>query len=73
MGGVAVAVGMALSNPAPPFGWWLWIARPDSEEHRYYQNLKTRRKTHREALRVLKRRSQDRIWTHLQPPKPARV
>lgn len=47
------------------------IARPDSEGRRYYQNLKTRGKTHREALRVLKRRISDRIWTHLQPPKPA--
>ena len=45
------------------------IARPDSEGRRYYQKLKTRGKTHREAIRVLKRRISDRIWTHLQPPK----
>ena len=46
------------------------IARPDSEGRRYYQKQKTRGKPHREALRVLKRRISDRIWTHLQPPKP---
>ena len=49
------------------------IARPDSEGRRYYQKLKTRGKTHREALRVLKRRISDRIWTHLQPPKPSPI
>ena len=47
------------------------ITRPDSEGRRYYQKLKTRGKTHREAIRALKRRISDRIWTHLQPPKPA--
>ena len=47
------------------------ITRPDSEGRRYYQKLKTRGKTHREAIRVLKRRISDRVWTHLQPPKPA--
>ena len=46
------------------------IARPDSEGRRYYQKLITRGKTHREAIRALKRRISDRIWTHLQPPKP---
>ena len=45
------------------------IARTDSEGRRYYQKLITRGKTHREALRVLKRRISDRIWTHLQPSK----
>jgi transposase len=49
------------------------IARPDSEGRRYYQKFKTRGKTHREATRVLKRRISDRIWTHLQPPKPAQI
>ena len=42
------------------------IARPDTEGRRYYQKLITRGKTHREAMRVLKRRISDRIWTHLQ-------
>ena len=46
-------------------------ARPDSEGRRYYQKLITRGKTHREAIRALKRRISDRIWTHLQPPRPA--
>ena len=49
------------------------IARTDSEGRRYYQKLKTRGKTHREAIRVLKRRISDRVWTHLQPPKPAPI
>ena len=47
------------------------IARPDGEGRRYYQKLKTRGKTHKDAIRILKRRISDRIWTHLQPPKPA--
>ena len=42
------------------------IARPDTEGRRYYQKLRQRGKTNREALRVLKRRISDRIWTHLQ-------
>ena len=42
------------------------ITRPDTEGRRYYQKLIARGKTHREALRVLKRRISDRIWTHLQ-------
>ena len=49
------------------------IARPDSEGRRYYQKLKTRGKTHRDAIRVLKRRISDRIWTHLQPPKTSPI
>ena len=47
------------------------ITRRNSEGHCYYKKLKTRGKTHREAIRALKRRISDRIWTHLQPPKPA--
>ena len=47
------------------------IARPHSEGRRYYHKLITRGKTHREAIRALKRRISDRIWTHLQPPRPA--
>ncbi len=42
------------------------IARPDTEGRRYYQKLIARGKTNREAIRVLKRRISDRIWTHLQ-------
>ena len=49
------------------------IARKDSEGRRYYQKLITRGKTHRDAIRVLKRRISDRIWTHLQPPKPTPI
>ncbi len=49
------------------------IARADSEGRRYYQKLITRGKTHRDAIRVLKRRISDRIWTHLQPPKPTPI
>ena len=47
------------------------IARQDTEGRHHYQKLITRGKTHREAIRVLKRRISDRIWTHLQPPKTA--
>ena len=43
------------------------IARRDSEGRCYYHKLITRGKTHREAIRALKRRISDRIWTHLQP------
>ena len=49
------------------------IARKDIEGRRYYQKLITRGKTHRDAIRVLKRRISDRIWTHLQPPKPTPI
>ena len=42
------------------------IARTHTEGRRYYQKLIGRGKTHREAMRVLKRRISDRIWTHLQ-------
>ena len=41
------------------------IARPHSEGRRYYHKLIARGNTHREAIRVLKRRISDRIWTHL--------
>ena len=44
------------------------IARPHSEGRRYYHNLITRGKTHREAIRALKRRISDRIWDP--PPTP---
>ena len=49
------------------------ITRKDNEGRRYYQKLITRGKTHRDAIRVLKRRISDRIWTHLQPPKPTPI
>ena len=42
------------------------ISRPDSEGRRLYQSHLDRGKTKREALRCLKRRISDRIWTHLQ-------
>ena len=42
------------------------IARTDTEGRRYYHKLRRRGKTNREAMRVLKRRISDRIWTHLQ-------
>ena len=42
------------------------ISRPDTEGRRYYHKLRQHGKTNREALRVLKRRISDRIWTHLQ-------
>lgn len=41
------------------------IARPDTEGRRYYERCLARGKTKREAIRNLKRRISDRIWTHL--------
>ena len=41
------------------------IARPDTEGRRYYERCIARGKTEREAIRALKRRISDRIWTHL--------
>ena len=45
------------------------IRRPATEGRAYYDRLTARGKTKREAIRSLKRRISDRIWTHLQPPK----
>jgi len=42
------------------------IRRPGTEGRLYYEQLQARGKTKREALRILKRRISDRIWTHLQ-------
>ena len=41
------------------------IARPDTEGRRCHQRCHARGKTKREAIRNLKRRISDRIWTHL--------
>ena len=42
------------------------IRQPGTEGHDYYQRLLNRGKTKQEAIRCLKRRISDRIWTHLQ-------
>ena len=42
------------------------ITRPSTEGHTYYQRCLAKGKTHREAIRALKRRISDRVWTHLQ-------
>ena len=42
------------------------IRRPGTEGRLYYEQLKDRGKTKTEAMRILKRRISDRIWTHLQ-------
>ena len=42
------------------------IRRPGTEGRLYYERLQTRGKTNKEAIRILKRRISDRIWTHLQ-------
>ena len=42
------------------------IQRPGTEGRIYYEKLKARGKTKQEAIRILKRRISDRIWTHLQ-------
>lgn len=42
------------------------ISRPGTEGRLYYQRCLDRGKTKREAIRALKRRISDRIWTHLQ-------
>ena len=36
------------------------------EGHTYYQRCLAKGKSHREAIRALKRRISDRVWTHLQ-------
>lgn len=41
------------------------ISRPATEGRRYYERCLARGKTKREALRALKRRISDRVWTHL--------
>ncbi len=40
--------------------------QPGTEGRLYYDRLLTRGKSEKEALRILKRRISDRIWTHLQ-------
>ena len=42
------------------------IRRPGTEGRVYYEKLQARGKTTQEAIRILKRRISDRIWTHLQ-------
>lgn len=46
------------------------ISRPDTEGRSFYERKLASGKTKREAIRALKRRVSDRVWTHLQPPKP---
>ena len=46
------------------------IARPNTEGRTYYQRKLACGKTKREAIRSLKRRVSDRIWTHLQQQNP---
>ena len=41
------------------------ISRPGTEGRAYYERCLGRGKTKREAIRNLKRRISDRIWTHL--------
>ncbi|MCY4518456.1 MAG: hypothetical protein OXB99_14595 [Acidimicrobiaceae bacterium] len=41
------------------------ISRPGTEAANYYERCLARGKTKREALRNLKRRISDRVWTHL--------
>ncbi len=42
------------------------IRRPGTEGRLYYERLQARGKSKAEAIRILKRRISDRIWTHLQ-------
>lgn len=42
------------------------ISRSETEGRLYYDRLQARGKSKAEALRILKRRISDRIWTHLQ-------
>ena len=46
------------------------ISRPGTEVRRYYQRCLDNGKTKREAIRALKRRISDRIWTNLQTNPP---
>ena len=47
------------------------IARPDTEGRRYFEKRLNDGKTKREAIRALKRRISDRVWTALTTPKQA--
>ena len=49
------------------------IARPGTEGRKYYERKLAAGKSKREATRALKRRISDRVWTHLQPPKPTPI
>ena len=42
------------------------ISRPETEGRVYYERCIKRGKSKREAIRSLKRRISDRIWTHMQ-------
>ena len=42
------------------------ISHPGTEGRAYYKRCLDRGKTNREAIRALKRRISDRVWTHLQ-------
>ena len=42
------------------------IARPGTDRRCFYERLLKRGKTKQEAIRILKRRISDRVWTHLQ-------
>ena len=44
------------------------ISRPGTEGRNYYERCLARGKTKREAIRNLKRRISDRVWTHLNTP-----
>ena len=46
------------------------ISRPNTEGRTYYQRKLATGKTEREAIRSLKRRISDRIWTHLHNQTP---
>ena len=46
------------------------ISRPDTEGRTYYERKLATGKTKREAIRSLKRRVSDRIWTHLHNQTP---
>ena len=42
------------------------LSRPGTEGRLFYERLQARGKTKKEAMRILKRRISDRVWTHLQ-------
>ena len=42
------------------------ISRPGTEGRLFYERVQARGKTNKEAMRILKRRISDRVWTHLQ-------
>ena len=76
-GGLEVGAGEAGVGVGAVLLWWAsavaalaQISRSGTEGRTYYERCLGRGKTKREAIRALKRRISDRVWTHLQHTNP---